>query len=384
MKTLNIAILILSALPLFAGDCLKQVDFDGSDDFEATISATSQPSDECKASLAAIKPGDPVTITVGSTTGSALIVKKTALNFQPPVIVIDPTPLAPDGQRTLLRRLRSVQTAKVAVGSLNEEVGITVTGVATYTEQSLTIGPATARETDNSGTAAAAADTETGDESASHAIRVKYDYLYDYRPAEDQGLTARIDLNLDTTDEGGDFIDDNRLGITGGYGGFRFGDLLVEGLVGGRMRYTHAIHTGDHDQDAVVTFSGGVPLIQAWAFGGGNFAAPPLHFDLNYGYRRKRIGDDTSDGTFFEGTVQHNVFLMRDYWLAASATFTIDDADHPTTTSRTRRLYRVAISRINHDDRVVSLMTSFEDGSARVISNKVRQYFIGIGMNWKH
>jgi hypothetical protein len=134
----------------------------------------------------------------------------------------------------------------------------------------------------------------------------------------------------------------------------------------------------------MVMLSGAIPLLQAFHFGGTRrFATPPLGIDLNYGYRRKNVGDAQTDGLVFEGTVRHNIFLFDQYWLSASGTYTVNDMnDRPVTVPRTQRLYSVAIAQHDNKDQKMKIQVNFEDGSIRAVGKKVRQYFIGIGYEW--
>jgi hypothetical protein len=376
VKKLLSCCLLLLTVAANASDCLLTISFERTGQTVAvSASGSSEPTDECKTLISAVT-GDVVAEADG--TKIPLKVKSATVFLGTPKIVFEPYTLPAGEERTTFRALRQVSTVRLSGGGLDEDVDLIVSGAGTYRQQQFAIGPATRR---SAGDDAASADESRN--SATQAMRIKYDYLHEYRAAATRGIVGRIDINLDTTDEGDDFIDDNRLSLSGGYGGIYFGDFVADGLVGTRARYTRAIHSGDEEIDAGVSFSGGVPLVQALNLADTRFAAPPLQLDLNYGWRRTRVGDSSVSRPVFEGTMVYNIFLLRDYWLAASATVTVDDADdRPADTRRTRRLYRVAISQYSQKDQKLTLMTSFEDGSARVISDKVRQYFIGLGWSW--
>jgi hypothetical protein len=369
--------LFLFSFAASASDCLLTISFERTGQtVAASASGSSEPTDECKTLISAVT-GD-VIADVGGTK-IPLKVKSATVFLGPPKIIFESFTLPAGEEQTTFRALRQVSTVKLSGAGLDEDVDLILSGAGTYRQQQFAIGPATRRPAGDDD----AGDDDESQDGATQAMRIKYDYLHEFRAAATRGIVGRVDINVDTTDEGDDFIDDNRLSLSGGYGGIYFGDFVADGLVGTRARYTRAFHSGDEEIDVGVSFSGGVPLVQALNLADTRFAAPPLQLDLNYGWRRTRVDDSSVSRPVFEGTMAYNIFLLRDYWLAASATVTVDDADdRPADTRRTRRLYRVAISQYNQKDQKLTLMTSFEDGSARVISDKVRQYFIGLGWSW--
>jgi hypothetical protein len=362
---------VLASFDLGAA-CIRRLDINGENGFEASLAASAE--DSCRAALV---PGAVVEVDVAGTKRVFTVVKapKDPVN----IATLDASAIDQESQNTMLRVLSQQTTAKVTVGQISEDVELIVSNAGSYKEQNFALGPATRRATSESGETAEAAEDE-----AAQALRIRYAYVHQYRGAAVVGPTARLDLNIDTTDNDGDFIDDNFASLSGGWGGWRFGDFIADGLIGGRARYTKAIHSGDSDQDAMVTLSGAIPLLQAFHFGGSRrFATPPLSIDLNYGYRRKAVADARTDGLVFEGTVRHNIFLFDQYWLSASGTFTVNDMDdRPVTVPRTQRLYKVAISQHDNKDQKMKILVNFEDGSLRVVGKKVRQYFIGLGYEW--
>lgn len=357
---------ILLAADLRAA-CIARLDINGENGFEAALAATPT-EDACKTALV---PGATVQVNVAGNQRTFTIIKapKDPLN----IATLDASSIDEESRATMLRVLSQATTAKVTVGAISEDVTLIVSNAGSYKEQEFSLGPATRREKSD----------ESSDEPT-QAMRIKYAYTHQYRGAAIRGPTARLDLDVDTTDEGKDFIDDNLASLSGGYGGWRFGDFIADALIGGRARYTKALHSGNSDQDVMVTLSGAIPLLQALHLGGNHhFATPPLSVDLNYGYRRKEVNDEHADGRVFEGTATHNIFLFDQYWLAVSGTFTINDmSDRPATVSRTQRLYKVVISQYSEKDSKMTIQANFEDGSARAIGKKVRQYFIGLGYQW--
>ena len=352
--------------------CIRRLDINGENGFEASITASTEPA--CRAALV---PGALVEVDVAKTKRVFTVVKAPTDPLN--IATLDASAIDDESQNTMLRVLSQQTAAKVTVGAISEDAELIVSNAGTYTEQSFALGPATRRAADEP------ADTgEAADDEAAQALRIKYAYAHQFRGAAVVGPTARLDLNIDTTDHEGEFIDDNFASLSGGWGGWRFGDFIADGLVGGRLRYTKGLHSGNSDEDVMVNFSGAIPLLQAFHIGGSRrFATPPLSVDLNYGYRRKALDDARTDGLVFEGTLRHNIFLFDQYWLAASGTFTVNDMDdRPATIPRTQRLYRVAISQHDNKDQKMKILVSIEDGSLRTVGKKVRQYFIGLGYEW--
>jgi len=314
-------------------------------------------------------------------------------------VVVEADAANPSQPEIALLREGTSTTAKLhfsekIVGVVLEPEDSTMQTYKTYRRYTWSLGPAKKEKdaTSSSGTgttpavayaAAAAADTKT---ESNDAVRLQYSGEYaSGAPFAHGGYQFLGTVSIDTTDQKDpSFIDNNR--ATAGVQATRlsFRNLLKQGHFGIEARASKAFHQDVRDVDGALTFGGWLPLIPAANFmnSDGDFLAPPLLFNLSYGYRNRRQTSDTFHGRVFEGTALYHVFAMNRINLDVNGTWTINQmSNRPATTPKTQRLYKATISYLQNPESGFTVLTTIEDGSAGVMLTKVRQYFLGLALS---
>lgn len=200
-----------------------------------------------------------------------------------------------------------------------------------------------------------------------------------------QAFQTVASLSIDTTDQRDrGFIDNNRASFGVQWTRISAGRVLKQGRLGFEGHLSKAVHRDVRDADAVVTFAGWLPIVPTLNVlnTNGDFIAPPLSFELSYGYRNRHMQGDTFDGKVFEASALYNIFAANRWNVELSGTLTVDDlTNRPAATPRTQRMYKATIAYLQNPEKGFSIMTTIEDGSAGVMLVNVRQYFIGVALS---
>jgi hypothetical protein len=250
--------------------------------------------------------------------------------------------------------------------------------------QSFQFGPATSGDATGAGTNAA----------ASQAFRYQLSFASSWRPAfaskPNSTFLSRLEkdfsLTVDSTDQKTGFVDNNNVsaGVYRPYIGIT--SLLAQGKIGGRVTYARAIHTDDHDLDAVGEVSGWLPFFQTInLMSKTTQRGSPLSIDLAYGWRSKRMAStpgQTFRGPTAQGSLGYHFYVLDNYRVDFNTTTVWSGLnDLPATTPRTQHSFKVQILYASSPTSRFNIATSIENGSFGPVLQKVRNYFIGVTLS---
>jgi hypothetical protein len=264
------------------------------------------------------------------------------------------------------------------------EIPVTLGNPVSHSEHTAHVGQATADNlvsttTDPSGPDAA-------------AFRFQYDGAYVvFPPASDaaqkwwdRGVQQEYALSIDTTNQKNSaFTDDNQASAGVYLPRFNLGSLLNRARVGVQGVYSRALHSASSTFDGKVTFEGWLPFFQVQSlFSKDRFAAPPLSFNVGWGYRdQKSEGSIGGHGSVFDGTVAYHLYLLDQYRVDFEYRTLVNDVDNrPPNTSRTEHTWKASVLMSPKPGSAFSAVVSYENGHAGPVFTKVRQYFVGIGL----
>lgn len=190
---------------------------------------------------------------------------------------------------------------------------------------------------------------------------------------------------VDTTDQDApDFIDNNSAAAGVNLTNLSFGRLWMHGKAGVQGKLEKAIHRDTQNVDGTVTISGWVPVLRSYTLfsQNGQFIAAPLSFTASYGYRNHHNAGESYNGRVFDASVNYNLFLFDQYMATFSGSWTVNDlTNRPATTPRTQKMFKATIAYLANPQSGFQVLTSFESGSAGVMLQNVRQYFVGVGVS---
>lgn len=307
------------------------------------------------------------------------------------IVDVDITDPANAQENVLL--LVGVDTATVELDSTPFEVAVLQDSLTARNtlRYEWSVGPATQGEEDGeSETAEPTADAPSDDSNDSSPGALRFRYAGEYARG---GLFGRMKnklvqttaaLSIDTTDQDSpDFIDNNQLSLGVRLTNLSAGRLWMHGKVGLEARAEKAFHQDVRNVDALVTVSGWVPVLRSFTLLSreGEFIAAPLSFKASYGYRDRDQSGESVKGAVFEGSALYHLFLLDQFQISFSATWTHNDLDQSENIPRTQRLYKATIAYLEDPTSGFKVLTSIEDGSAGVMLRKVRQYFIGVAIS---
>lgn len=331
----------------------------------------------------ALKKGDVVTIAIGSTTLQTKVQSVFALPDDITKIDLG-TPFGADFEgKTLIvgSELATDQATMTYTDSSGKktDVDVCLTGQISRRSESMHLGPAVA-EKDEEGT-----DTRPG------ALRLQYARSFlRFRPVREAGIPSmrnmqqELSVSLDTTDQKGKgFVDDNRLlaGVFSPRMTFANNNLnrVRVGAIGQTAR---TIHGGDHNADLTLSIDGWLPFFQAVTLlSDSTFRASPLRFTISAGRRWQNVSNVRSQGNVADGSILYHAYLLNNYRLDLEYKTLLNDvSDRPAATPRTQHTWKVSVNYSGSAASRFSGVASFESGHSGPVFTKLKQYFLGIGM----
>lgn len=299
------------------------------------------------------------------------------------IVDVDITDPANAQENVLL--LVGVDTATVELDETTFEVAVLQDSLTARNtlRYDWSVGPATQGDEDGESET-----SESTDSSDPGALRFRYSGEYArgglFGRMKGRLVQTTAALAIDTTDQDSpDFIDNNQLSLGVRLTNLSAGRLWMHGKVGLEARAEKAFHQDVRNVDALVTVSGWVPVLRSFTLLSreGEFIAAPLSFKASYGYRDRNQSGESVKGAVFEGSALYHLFLLDQFQISFSATWTHNDLDQSENIPRTQRLYKATIAYLEDPTSGFKVLTSIEDGSAGVMLRKVRQYFIGVAVS---
>ncbi|HXH40218.1 MAG TPA: hypothetical protein VNN08_16430 [Thermoanaerobaculia bacterium] len=200
-----------------------------------------------------------------------------------------------------------------------------------------------------------------------------------------RNLQEELSVSIDTTDRKGtgtQFIDDNRL-----TGAIRspeksFGIVLNRVRVGLEGQFARAIHSEDRNTDVTIVVDGWLPFFQAVnLLSQSRTRTLPLSFRLSAGRRSQNVSGVSSNGNVADGVVTYHLYLLDHYAVDLSEETVLNDvSDRPASTPRTQHSYKAAIFYKADPFSKFSAVASYENGHSGPVFTKLRQYFVGVGI----
>jgi hypothetical protein len=346
----------------------------------------------------AIETGDELTLAAADVkaAGKVTSVKKSALLGKNVVIALQ------DPSKEVLRFLAGAKEVTVTLPDKTTTFSATPNvEFSNYQSYSWSVGPATKGDQDDTsqstgatGVRSRAAEEASTDSSGGNgALGLKYSAEYArgglmgaFMPsaATKIGMQTLASVSINTTDQKDDgFVDDNRGSLGFRLIGLEFGNLFKQGKAGFDVRAAKALHHDIHDVDLAAVASGWVPMLPSLTvLSDGDFIAPPLSFTASLAYRDRDAASGSVRGAVFEGEALYHLFAYNQYMIDLSGTWTINSKKlRDANTPRTQRLYKAQISYLANAEKGFQVITTFEDGSAGVMLQKVRQYFLGVALS---
>ena len=198
-------------------------------------------------------------------------------------------------------------------------------------------------------------------------------------------LQEEISVSIDTTDraaKGTQFVDDNRLIAAVRSPEKTFGTVLNRVRIGLEGQFAKAIHTEDRNTDLTIVVDGWLPFFQALnILSQTRTRTLPLSFRLSGGRRSQNVSGVRSNGNLADGTLTYHLYLLNHYAVDLSAETVFNDASNrPASTPRTQHSYKAAIFYKADPLSMFSAVASYENGHSGPVFTKLRQYFVGIGI----
>jgi hypothetical protein len=199
----------------------------------------------------------------------------------------------------------------------------------------------------------------------------------------DRGLQQEYKLSIDTTNRtGSTFTDDNEASAAVYLPRFNAGKLLNRARFGSEISYNRTLHGTNRNLDGKLMFEGWLPFFQAQTlFSKNRFAAPPLSFSLGWGYRDSDVSDVHANGSVFDGTVAYHLYLLDQYRVDFEHRTVVNQlSDRAETIPKTQHTWKASVLMSPKPGSAFSAVVSFENGHSGPVFTKLRQYFIGIGL----
>lgn len=200
-----------------------------------------------------------------------------------------------------------------------------------------------------------------------------------------RNLQEELSVSIDTTDrkgKGTQFVDDNRLIAAIRSPEKTLGTVLNRVRLGLEGQFAKAIHTEDRNTDVTVVIDGWMPFFQAVnLLSQSRTRTLPLSFRLSAGRRSQNVSGVKSNGNLADGTLTYHLYLLDHYAVDLSAETVFNDvSNRPASTPRTQHSYKAAIFYKADPLSKFSAVASFENGHSGPVFTKLRQYFVGIGI----
>jgi hypothetical protein len=200
-----------------------------------------------------------------------------------------------------------------------------------------------------------------------------------------RNLQEELTVSIDTTDraaKGTQFIDDNRLIAAVRSPEKTFGGVLNRVRIGLEGQFAKAIHTEDRNTDLTIVVDGWLPFFQALnILSQTRTRSLPLSFRVSGGRRSQNIAGMRSNGNLADGTLTYHLYLLNHYAVDFTAETVFNDASNRSaSTPRTQHSYKAAVFYKSDPLSMFSAVASYENGHSGPVFTKLRQYFVGIGI----
>ena len=206
-----------------------------------------------------------------------------------------------------------------------------------------------------------------------------------------RNAAEELSVSIDTTDrqtKGTQFVDDNR--VTGALRSpeITFGPTLRDVQAFNRVRlgiegqFARAIHTENQNRDITLVLDGWLPFFQTLnLLSSGRTVSLPLNFRVSAGHRTQDVDGVKSGGRVADAALTYHFYVLDQYAVDLVAKTLFNDvSDRPATTPRTQHSYKAQVS-YHHDPLAkFSIVTSFENGHSGPVFTKLRQFFVGVGV----
>ena len=335
----------------------------------------------------ALKAGDEVTISIGSTelktsvrrvdaslpgSTSVFLAKPTGAEFRSGILVLNTDLTTEEAQLNYKDSAGKEQSATLClVGQFNTR------------SHSMHIGPTTGKK-----------DAGAAEKNGPSAIRLQYESSF-RRFVATKGdepkstipsmrlMQQEFGVSVDTTNERNKgFVDDNR--VMAGFFSPRMslGNALNRVRAGIAGQHARAFHGSNNNSDITLTVDGGVPFFQA-----ANIATPvrrlasPLSFRASAGKRWQSIDDVQSHGDLAEWSFLYHVYVLASYRIDLEHRTLFNDAtNRAATTPRTQHSWKATMFYLGDETSRFSAIASYENGHSGPVFTKLRQFFVGVGV----
>jgi hypothetical protein len=200
-----------------------------------------------------------------------------------------------------------------------------------------------------------------------------------------RNLQEELSVAIDTTDraaKGTQFVDDNRLTAAIRSPEKTFGMVFNRVRAGLQGEFAKAIHSEDRNTDLTITIDGWVPFFQALnVLSQTRTRTLPLSFRFSGGRRSQNVSGVRSTGNLADGAITYHLYFLNNYAFDLSAETVFDGVKKPTaTTPRTQHSYKAAVSYKSDPLSKFSAVASYENGHSGPVFTKLRQFFVGVGI----
>jgi hypothetical protein len=382
--TLFFVLLVFSAFQAVA-DCgdKQSIAFNAATN-KATVTVTG---------AAPVKQGDKVTVTIGETKMEAVVESvKDFLGFS---LITFTEPLLPGLRGTNAPEFSS-NSAKMefkdGTGAA-KSLDLCVADTLNIRQRSMHVGGAVGENGKKAdGTVLSAAAAASGDAHPG-AMRFQYsESMTRFIPRNpnakvvpsSNNMEEEFSVSVDTTDRKDPaFTDDNR--ISGAFYLPRYSNSILNRVRGGvRGEFAHAFHGDGRNTDVTLTADGWfVPAQALTIFSNSRYKTLPLSFQLSAGRRSQNVAGKRSTGNLAEGVLAYHLYLFDNYRVDFDYKTLFNGASKSSTSSaeaspRTQHSYKVSVNFLEKSK--FSAVASFESGHSGPIFTKLRQYFVGVGL----
>jgi hypothetical protein len=200
-----------------------------------------------------------------------------------------------------------------------------------------------------------------------------------------RNLQEELSVSIDTTDrvaKGAQFVDDNRLTAAIRSPEKTFGMVLNRVRAGLQGDFAKAIHSEDRNTDLTITIDGWAPFFQALnLLSQTRTRTLPLSFRFSGGRRSQNVSGVRSTGNLADGAITYHLYFLNNYAFDLSAETVFDGVKKPTpTTPRTQHSYKAAVSYKSDPLSKFSAVATYENGHSGPVFTKLRQFFVGVGI----
>jgi hypothetical protein len=142
------------------------------------------------------------------------------------------------------------------------------------------------------------------------------------------------------------------------------------------------MHNEDQNTDVTIAVDGWLPFFQTLnLLSQTRTRSLPLSFKVSAGRRSQNVSGLKSDGNVADGTLTYHLYLLDHYAVDLSAETVLNDvSNRPASTPRTQHSYKASIYYKSDPLSMFSAVASYENGHSGPVFTKLRQYFVGVGV----